>query len=159
MQVTIRPLQVQDAYTSVNWRNDTEVFKYTGNTYDHEITVESELEWIRRVIVNPNDYRCAILADNVYVGNIYLTDIQEGVATYQVFIGDRNYWGRGVAKKASEIILNYAFRELKLERVYLRVKKGNVPAIMLYRALCFKEIESDEKWISMVLYNINWVCD
>ena len=30
MYVTIRPLQVEDAYTSVKWRNDTDVFKYTG---------------------------------------------------------------------------------------------------------------------------------
>ena len=33
MKVTIRPLVESDAYTSVKWRNDPEVFKYTGNTY------------------------------------------------------------------------------------------------------------------------------
>ena len=32
MKVTIRPLVESDAYTSVKWRNDPEVFKYTGNT-------------------------------------------------------------------------------------------------------------------------------
>ena len=57
MQVTIRPLIEDDAYTSVKWRNDPEVFKYTGNTYAHEITIESELNWIRKVMSNPNEYR------------------------------------------------------------------------------------------------------
>ena len=70
MNVTIRPLVEEDAYTSVKWRNDSEVFKFTGNTYKHEIKIENELEWIRKVMANPADYRCAILADDVYVGNI-----------------------------------------------------------------------------------------
>lgn len=30
MQVAIRPLQGSDAYTSYKWRNDNEVFKFTG---------------------------------------------------------------------------------------------------------------------------------
>lgn len=33
MEVAIRPLREEDAYTSVKWRNDSEVFKFTGNTY------------------------------------------------------------------------------------------------------------------------------
>lgn len=104
MKVTIRPLIEEDAYTSVKWRNDPEVFKYTGNTYKHEIKIENELEWIRKVIAKANDYRCAILVDEVYVGNIYLTDIQDCKAHYHIFIGNRNYWGKGVAKKASLLL-------------------------------------------------------
>lgn len=65
MKVTIRPLVESDAYTSVKWRNDPEVFKYTGNTYKNEIKIENELEWIRKVTASPTDYRCAILADDV----------------------------------------------------------------------------------------------
>ena len=63
MEVKIRPLQENDAYISVNWRNDSEVFKYTGNTYSQIITIEKELEWIKRVIKNENEYRCAIIVD------------------------------------------------------------------------------------------------
>ena len=43
MEVKIRPLQICDAYTSVKWRNDSEVFKYTGNVYHNEINIENEL--------------------------------------------------------------------------------------------------------------------
>lgn len=149
MQVTIRPLKEEDAYTSVKWRNDPEVFKYTGNTYNHEITIESELAWIRKVIANPNDYRCAIIANGVYVGNIYLTDINDGVAHYHIFIGDKSYWGKGVAKLASLQIIEYGFRTLKLNKIFLRVKKMNLSACYLYKALGFKEIQTDGEWITM----------
>jgi len=77
MEVKIRPLEPADALTSVIWRNDPEVFKYTGSVYTHTITLENEIEWINRVIGNADDYRCAIIADGKYVGNIYLTGIHD----------------------------------------------------------------------------------
>ncbi len=149
MQVTIRPLQEQDAYTSVKWRNDPEVFKYTGNTYDHEITIDSELTWIRKILAKSDDYRCAIIVDGIYVGNIYLTDINNQSAHYHIFLGDKNYWGKGVAYKASILILEYAFKYLNLQYVQLKVNKLNIAAISLYKRLGFREVESEELWITM----------
>lgn len=149
MNMTIRPLQEQDAYTSVKWRNDPEVFKYTGNTYKNEITLETELNWIRKVMANKNEYRCAILADGVYVGNIYLTDITKESAHYHIFIGNKDYWGKGVAKKASGLILDYAFNALNLKKVCLRVKKQNKVAFALYKKLGFVEKKEDGEWLEM----------
>ena len=149
MQVTIRPLQEQDAYMSVRWRNDPEVFKYTGNTYDHEITIESELGWMRRVIANPNDYRCAILVEDVYVGNIYLTDIDSESAEYHIFIGNKDYWGKGVAKQASCLLLDYAFNILNLKFVHLSVRKENYAAVKLYEKLGFCVEKEEGKWLFM----------
>lgn len=148
--VTIRPLQEQDAYTSVNWRNDPEVFKYTRNTYNNIISIETELDWIRRVIQNKNEYRCAILANEVYVGNIYLTDIGNNKAHYHIFIGDKNYWKKGIAYRASELIFQYAFNNLKLSCIELSVKRQNTPAVYLYKKLGFIETSYDNDWISMV---------
>lgn len=149
MQVTIRPLKEQDAYTSVQWRNDPEVFKYTGNTYDHEITIDSELAWIRKVMANHNDYRCAIFVDGVYVGNIYLTDIDAETAEYHIFIGNKNYWGKGVAKQASCLLLNHAFKALNLRYVHLRVRKENDAAVKLYESLGFCVAKEDDNWLFM----------
>jgi diamine N-acetyltransferase len=151
MNVTIRPLVEEDAYTSVKWRNDPEVFKFTGNTYKTKITIDNELEWIRKVMANPADYRCAILADDVYVGNIYLTDINDGKAQYHIFIGDKKYWGKGIAKQASLLILEYAFNVLKLDEVYLRVRKENTSAYNLYLRLGFKDVMVDGDWTLMTL--------
>ena len=154
MNVRIRPLKEQDAYTSVKWRNDPEVFKFTGNTYKYEITIGNELEWIRKVIANTNDYRCAILVDEVYVGNIYLTDIKEGTAHFHIFIGDKSYWGKGVAKRASLLILEYAFNVLNIKEVLLRVRNVNTSAYNLYLRLGFKDVKVDGIWTLMKLSNL-----
>lgn len=154
MEVTIRPLQEEDAYTSVKWRNDPEVFKYTGNIYTHEIKLETEFEWIRRVINNKNDYRCAIEVDGIYVGNIYLNEINTGIGDYNIFIGNKDYWGKGVAKSASRLIIRDGFVKYKLKKIVLKVRIANVRAYQLYLALGFKEVNRDETWIDMELdYN------
>lgn len=158
MQVIIRPLEENDAYTSVKWRNDPSVFKYTGIVYKKEITIENELEWSRTVCANPNDYRCAIIVDGIYVGNIYLTGIDGMSAHYHVFIGNKEYWGKGVAKQASKLILAYAFNVLKLESVKLRVRKENISAFMLYEKLGFEVDSEDGVWASMSIKRHS-ICD
>lgn len=159
MEVIIRPLRKEDAVTSVKWRNDPEVFKYTGNTYNHTITLDMELSWISKVINNKNEYRCAILADSIYVGNIYLTDITKESAQYHIFLGEKSCWGKGVARKASQMILEYAFNVLNLDYVYLKVNKLNINALNLYRRLGFSFSEENDSWISMIInndsYNLN----
>lgn len=151
MEVTIRPLIEEDAYTSVIWRNDPEVFKYTGNTYKNKITIDTEWEWIKKVISNTDEYRCAILADGVYVGNIYLTGIDNGQAHYHIFIGNKDYWGKGVAKQASKLIIDYAFSQLNVNTIWLRVKINNITAYHLYLKLGFEETSRDAEWITMAL--------
>ena len=145
MNVSIRPLVEEDAYISYKWRNDPEVFKYTGNVYTEEITLASELAWIRRVIKNKNEFRCAILVDNVYVGNIYLTNIiNNESAEYHIFIGDKRWWGKGVAQRASIEIMHYGFSNFNIRYIYLEVKMENRAAICLYEKLGFvtKEIKT-----------------
>lgn len=144
MRIKIRTLVESDAYTSYRWRNDPEVFKYTGNTYQHEITLNTELDWIRRVIANVNDFRCAIIVDDIYVGNVYLTNISEGKAWFHIFIGDRMFWGKGVAKRASQLMFEYARTNLKLNTIQLSAHVNNISAIKLYKSLGFENIGSKD---------------
>ena len=151
MDVFLRRLEKNDAYVSYKWRNDPEVFKYTGMVYDHEITLETELHWIERVIKNDNEYRCAIIADDCYVGNIYLTNIDKEKAEYHIFIGDKSYWGKGIAKKASIEILRYGFDKLNLKKIQLEVRPENNIAIRLYDKLGFAIVDEKSSFITMEL--------
>lgn len=151
MEVKIRTLREDDAHTSYMWRNDPEVFKFTGNIYQQAITLQNELDWIRKIIAIKNDYRCAIEVDNIYVGNIYLTDISNGKATYHIFIGNKSFWGKGIAYQASLLIIKYAKDVLKLNNIELLVRPQNSAALRLYKRLGFMPISHEREFIKMTL--------
>lgn len=152
MNVTIRPLQVEDAKVSVVWRNTPDLWVHTKFKATHKITLQNEMDWIEKVTSDPTCARFAIIADDQYVGNIYLTDIADGEAEYHIFIGEKAYWGKGVARKASELIIDYGESTLKLERIKLLVKKENAGAYHLYATLGFIETYSaDDGFVEMML--------
>lgn len=102
--IYLRLLQESDALISYRWRNNPVVWEHTYSRPNCEVTLEMELDWIRKVIHEPNSLRFAIcLRENdKYVGNVYLTDIdwERKCGVQGTFIGDPNMWGRGIGTLA-----------------------------------------------------------
>lgn len=151
MNVTIRPLEENDAYTSVKWRNIPELWIHTTFKAQREITIEDELKWIRAVMQDPTSARFAILADGIYVGNIYLTGLKDDVGEYHIFIGEKEYWGKGIARKASERIIEYGKDVLRLNAIILGVRPDNAAAFHLYESLGFVETGEEDGFVRMKL--------
>ena len=145
MTVVIRPLVKEDANISYKWRNNPEIWKYTGSRPDREITLDIELEWIENVLHRENEKRFAILVDNVYVGNTQLTSITDESAVFHIFIGDTKYWGKGVASKAMDLLMNFAKNELNLEKLILTVNQENKSAVNLYKRKGFVSVGIETK--------------
>lgn len=156
MDIKIRPLAKKDAYTSVKWRNKPEIWRYTGFKATKEITIQDELKWIGKVIEDKTCRRFAIEVDNKYVGNIYLTDIKDGIGEYHIFIGNQDYWNKGIAREASKQIINFGKNELKLNNIELGVKAENIRAYKLYESLGFKEYGKEGEFIRMSLRLKDW---
>jgi len=143
--VLIRPLREEDAQISCSWRNDPEVWIYTGNRPNRFITPEIEVEWIKNVLAEKYSYRFAILADNKYVGNIQITNVVSEEGEYHIFIGEKDYWGKGIATLATWQLLRYAKERLNLKRVYLVVNPQNTPAIRVYEKCGFVRVSDEIK--------------
>jgi UDP-4-amino-4,6-dideoxy-N-acetyl-beta-L-altrosamine N-acetyltransferase len=81
-----------------------------------------------------------VLAGGTPVGTIGLSHIDRkgGSAEYGILIGEESARGKGIAREASEVMLDYAFNVLGLHRVSLRVFADNHAAIALYRRLGFR---------------------
>lgn len=146
--VLIRPLVETDALLSWKWRNDAEVWQYTGSKPDQYITYEIEKAWIEKALSDDTSRRFAIMANGEYVGNIQLTNIVENkTAEYHIFIGDKNYWGKSIAILATHQIIRYAKTVLKLEEIYLNVNPNNIPAIKVYEKCNFKQVNKNIKMV------------
>lgn len=149
--VLIRPLAKEDAFTSYQWRNDPEIWTFTGSRPNIEITKEIETDWIQKVLADDSSKRFAILCDNQYIGNVQLTNINDSTAEFHIFIGDKNFWGKGISQLATYQILYYAKEVLKLSEIYLSVKPENISAIESYKRNNFIIVEEDSDNIKMLL--------
>jgi glycosyltransferase involved in cell wall biosynthesis/RimJ/RimL family protein N-acetyltransferase len=149
-KVLIRPLIIADAQNSWAWRNNPKVWQLTGSSPNQQITCEIEYQWIKKVLSDQTARRFAIVVDDIYVGNIQLTDILENdSAEFHVFIGDTAYWGKGIGRLATNQILYYAKEVLNLKNVSLKVKKENASAINVYSNNGFTITEEEEEWLKM----------
>lgn len=151
--IYIRPLEEQDAFVSVNWRNNPEIWKFTGPKPDNIVTIDMELSWIKKVIHSTNEWRFAIclVENNKYIGNVQLTNIVETEAQFHIFIGESDFWNLGIGTKATKLILEYGFNTLNLSSIYLLVNKNNKSAIKTYQNNGFKIIDSEKDFIKMII--------
>jgi len=140
MKVEIRKLKVSDGEISWKWRNDPEVWKLTGRKWFGVVDEKTEKDWIREVIKRENESRFAICVgvDEQYIGNVQLTNIENGEAEFHIFIGEKSFWGKGIGNKATKLIVDYGFNQMGLSKIYLFVKEENIPAIRAYNNCGFK---------------------
>jgi [ribosomal protein S5]-alanine N-acetyltransferase len=81
-------------------------------------------------------YQLAITLDTHLIGTCGIRMESPGATTAEFGCElDRDSWGRGYAREASEAILRFAFDELKVQHVIARTTPDNTAAIRLAEAL------------------------
>lgn len=140
-QINLRPITYNDTDLIVKWRQNKRVknnFFFRG-----EITREVHEEWMKTKVETGEVVQFIIEeADSDRpIGSTYLRDINReiGKAEFGIFIGEDDAVGRGYGTEAAKLIVNYAFSNLKLHKVSLRVLDENLVAKKSYEKVGFKE--------------------
>lgn len=151
MKVQIRKITLQDASISYIWRNDQEIWKTTGRNWSKKVTLNDELEWIKKVINDKSRLTFAIcIGENQeYVGNVQLTDIDEIKGVFHIFIGNKNVWGKGIGTEATKLLLEYAKQNLSIKYIFLKVLKTNKKAYFIYKNAGFIFLKEVDQYILM----------
>lgn len=149
--IYLRPLVLADATTSYKWRNNPDVWKYTLLNLNATITMEQETAWLAEILKRTDQKRFAICLtkSGKYIGNIQLIDIEDQHATFHLFIGNQDYWGKGIGSKATKFILDYAFLTLNLIDVRLNVDNNNEAAVKIYTRHGFTRCDSADSLTAM----------
>ena len=133
----IKLTDVNDNYLS--WLNDDEVMK---GIVTSGYNLQNLQSYVRNKINLKHTHFFAIVlkSNNLHIGNIKLDfhDSKANLSEMGILIGDKNYWGKGIAKEACDLILNYGFKKLKLRKIFLAVFENNISALNLYKSLGFK---------------------
>lgn len=143
MQVTIRKFEKADIPYKVKWINDSRNNTYLH--YDLPLDVKKTEHWFDANLNRTDRYDATILCDGNPVGLIGLLAVLDGTAEYYVTIGEQEYKGKGVAKAASLLLLEYAKTELNLTVVYLYTEVDNINAQKLFEKIGFKKKHIEEK--------------
>ena len=137
--ITLRKIELSDTNNIIRWRNNPKVLKQFID--QNLLTEEMHLYWMKNYVDTGKVSQFIIISDGIDVGCIFIRDIdfENKTGEYGIFIGEDKYRGKGIGHKASLLLIQYAFSELKLNTLMLRVKKTNIKAIETYEKLGFKE--------------------
>ena len=116
----LRPLEREDlTETYLGWVNDPEVNKYleVGLFPTNRDDLASYYERTH----HPSSIVLAIVdkASDQHIGNISLTSINyiHGRADLGIMIGRKNFWRKGYGTEAIKLVVDYAFKRLRLHKI------------------------------------------
>ena len=137
--IYLRLMTGEDTDHIVSWRNSDGVRK--NFIYQALFTRESHENWIRTMVDTGKVVQMIICEEgtNKPVGSVYLRDIDKThqKAEYGIFIGEADARGKGYGSAAARLMIQYAFEEMKLHRLFLRVYAENAQAIRSYEKAGF----------------------
>ena len=136
--VTIRPITEADTDNIIRWRNAPSVVEHF--IYRTPLTAEAHLNWLHNRVETGDVAQFIIMDGETPVGSVYLRDIDRvnRKCEYGIFIGEDSCRGKGIGSAAARLALEYAFEELKMNRVFLRVFADNKQAVRSYEKAGFK---------------------
>jgi RimJ/RimL family protein N-acetyltransferase len=130
---------VNDSY--YQWLNDPQVNQFLETRFVVQ-SKEKIAEFVTSKDGNANEILLAICnkKDNLHIGNIKLGPINwyHRRAEISLLIGNTNYWGKGVATQAIELISNFAFQTLNLNKLMAGAYKNNTGSVKAFQKCGYK---------------------
>ena len=132
-QAYLRPITDSDEDTAniIRWRNSEVVRPFF--IYQKPFTVEGHKKWLENEIFSGKGFQFIVhrLEDDKPIGCTYLRDYDPECrkAEYGVFIGEASEKGKGIGTEILELTMEFAFRELKLHKLFARAFANNPASI------------------------------
>ena len=161
----IKKITEKDIPDKVKWYNDDEVTRFLH--YEEKFTVEKTTDWLKKIADDETRYENVIQVKkdeqfkNIGIIGLFNIDLKNKKAGYYITIGEKDYQGKGLAKKATIKFLKDCFHQFDLEKIYLYTDADNISAQKLYEKLGFvkegllrKELFYRNRFIDRCYYGI-----
>ena len=133
----VKGLEKEDLQGNMfGWANDSEVtyYMYTGLKPNSIDVLEKEYD---QLIHSDKDVVMAIVdkKTSTHIGNVGLYAINwlYRSAEYRILIGEKKYWSKGYGFEAANLIIEYGFSKLNLNKIWLGVNADNQAAVKSYK--------------------------
>jgi RimJ/RimL family protein N-acetyltransferase len=161
--VYLRPPVPEDAKLWNLWLNDYDIVLPLGDEVYGKVTEASIKKQIEDYV--DSDYFLFTIVTNFDkpIGRCMLFGVDRINAKGMVgiFLGDKNEWGKGYAREAFELLVEYSFRIQNMHSIALGVYEFNNRAIDMYKKIGFTVIGTKRdarkingKYVNIVLMDI-----
>ncbi|TQR37013.1 N-acetyltransferase [Lysinibacillus sphaericus] len=142
-RVKLRKMTKEDTELYHKWRNDVEVMHSTNPSLD-VYPMEETKDFVDHVILGNHAGKSYIMVEKgkespIGIVALINIDYKNRNAECIIDIGEKEYWGKGYGSEGLKLLLDYAFYEMNLHRVYLKVFSFNDKAISLYNKIGFHQ--------------------
>ncbi len=159
--VQLRPVDEHDVDDILSWVNDKSVVGNLASFAGKPLTREDELTWVRKVRTSTDErvFTVTEVHDGRYLGQVGLHQIfwRSRVARAAAIIASTGDHGKGYGSAAIAALLDVAFHQLELHKVWLMVFRTNERALRTWRRLGFvdegvlrDEYFHEDAWHDMV---------
>ena len=137
-------IKENDLPNFVKWLPDKTVNKFLLTDFSG-LTLKKEKEWYKNTKKQKDTVIFGLYAlDNnkkILIGSTGLKkiDYKHKNAEFGITIGDKNYWGKGIGTEATKLIVNFGFKTLGLNSIYLMVFGMNKAGQKAYKRAGFNK--------------------
>jgi len=157
--VRLRPLEPSDAEAMWRWHHDPAVMRWMSDGY-----AEPLAQVRKRMEQRPaNAFGDVLLGIEVpagaqLIGLVRLRDAEPetGCAELDIYLGEKEQWGRGYATDAMRAMCRYGFEKMRLHKISLTVVTENHAAHRVYQKVGFVDegrlrqvFRRDGQWYDM----------
>lgn len=134
--VPLLPEDVSDDY--VRWLNDGAINKYLESRFTQH-TLDSTRAFVAAACADAGTAMFGIRLDTRHVGNIKLgpIDFRHRRGEIGILIGEPTVWGRGVGRRAIELISRFGFDTLRLHKLTAGCYGSNAGSLVAFRRAGF----------------------
>ncbi|GGY85794.1 GNAT family N-acetyltransferase [Streptomyces nitrosporeus] len=140
--VRLRLMDEDDTEAHWRWKHDPDVMRWMDNGYPMTLAqfraykAEFPAASYAQIV-----FGIETLADERLIGLVRLTTDgpEAGGAELDIYIGEKDCWGKGYGTEATRLMCRYGFDTMRLHRVMLWVADANTAAIRAYRKAGFTE--------------------
>ncbi|WP_271424714.1 GNAT family N-acetyltransferase [Aequorivita sinensis] len=130
--------QAKDIPVKVSWMNDIRINEHMY--FSLPATEEATMKWFTENKDNVNRVDFTFKENEKYIAMGGFTGInhQSGIAEFYVMVNPEMQ-GKGIGRKVSLWMYNYAFVKLQLNKIFLYTDNSNIPSSKIYEKAGFQQ--------------------
>jgi len=139
-KLKMQALKLSDIDNIMSWINDPEVVKNLQH-FDKKFTKKDELDYVKKMLASKNDFVFSFFTntgDYIGQGGIHQISWQNKLGRLSIII-KREHWNKRYAQEILPALTSYAFKKLKIHKIWLMHWKENKKAAYLYKKFGFKK--------------------